>query len=86
MKKFWLYLSISIFVCFILPAILTKREVKTFSQTNNIQEEQNQNKDENTSNNSNEYNYQKYGIIKLLHKSTGEVEEVAIDTYLCNGQ
>lgn len=84
MKKFWLYLSISIFVCFILPAILTKREVKTFSQTNNIQEEQNQNKDENTSNNSNEYNYQKYGIIKLLHKSTGEVEEVAIDTYLCN--
>lgn len=84
MKKFWLYLSISIFVCFILPAILTKREVKTFSQTNNIQEEQNQNKDENTSNNSNEYNYQKYGTIKLLHKSTGEVEEVPIDTYLCN--
>lgn len=84
MKKFWLYLSISIFVCFILPAILTKREVKTFSQTNNIQEEQNQNKDENTSDNSNEYNYQKYGTIKLLHKSTGEVEEVPIDTYLCN--
>ena len=84
MKKFWLYLSISIFICFILPAILTKREVKTFSQTNNIQEEQNQNKDENTSDNSNEYNYQKYGTIKLLHKSTGEVEEVPIDTYLCN--
>ena len=84
MKKFWLYLSISIFVCFILPAILTKREVKTFSQTNNIQEEQNQNKDENTSDNSNEYNYQKYGTIKLLHKSTGEVEDVPIDTYLCN--
>ena len=84
MKKFWLYLSISIFICFILPAILTKREVKTFSQTNNIKEEQNQNKDENTSDNSNEYNYQKYGTIKLLHKSTGEVEEVPIDIYLCN--
>lgn len=84
MKKFWLYLSISIFVCFILPAILTEREVKTFSQTNNIQKEQNQNKDENVINNSNEYNYQKYGTIKLLHKSTGEVEEVALDTYLCN--
>ena len=84
MKKFWLYLSISIFICFILPAILTKREVKTFSQTNNIQEEQNQNIVENTSNNSNEYNYQKYGTIKLLHKSTGEVEDVPIDTYLCN--
>lgn len=84
MKKFWLYLSISIFVCFILPAILTKREVKTFSQTNNIQEEQNQNIVESTSNNSNEYNYPKYGTIKLLHKSTGEVEDVPIDTYLCN--
>ncbi len=84
MKKFWLYLSISIFICFILPAILTKREVKTFSQTNNIQEEQNQNIVENTSNNSNEYNYPKYGTIKLLHKSTGEVEDVPIDTYLCN--
>jgi len=84
MKKFWLYLSISIFICFILPAILTKREVKTFSQTNNIQEEQNQNIVENTSNNSNEYNYPKYGTIKLLHKSTGEVEDVLIDTYLCN--
>lgn len=84
MKKFWLYLSISIFICFILPAILTKREVKTFSQTNNIQEEQNQNIVENTSNNSNEYNYLKYGTIKLLHKSTGEVEDVPIDTYLCN--
>ena len=84
MKKFWLYLSISIFICFILPAILTKREVKTFSQTNNIQEEQNQNIVENTSNNSNEYNYPKYRTIKLLHKSTGEVEDVPIDTYLCN--
>ena len=85
MKKFWLYLSISIFICFILPAILTKREVKTFSQTNNIQEEeQNQNSDEKASIKSNEYNYKKYGTIKLLHKSTGEVEEVLIDTYLCN--
>ena len=85
MKKFWLYLSISIFVCFILPAILTKRDVKTFSKTNNIQEEkENQNNDENINNNSNEYIYQKYGTIKLLHKSTGEVEEVVLDTYLCN--
>ena len=84
MKKFWIYLAISIFICFILPAILTKREVKTFSQTNYIQEEQNQNVNEESISNNNEYNYQKYGTIKLLHKSTGEVEEVPIDTYLYN--
>ena len=84
MKKFWIYLAISIFICFILPAILTKREVKTFSQTNYIQEEQNQNVNEESISNNNEYNYQKYGTIKLLHKSTGEVEYVPIDTYLCN--
>ena len=86
MKKFWLYLSISIFVCFILPAVLTKREVKTFSQNSTIQEEeQNKNQDENISRiDSNKYNYQKYGTIKLLHKNSGEVEEVPIDIYLCN--
>ena len=85
MKKFWLYLSISIFVCFILPAVLTKREVKTFSQNSAIQEEQNKNQDENISRiDSNKYNYQKYGTIKLLHKNSGEVEEVPIDIYLCN--
>ena len=30
------------------------------------------------------YNYQKYGAIKLLHTKTGEVEQVEIDNYLCN--
>ena len=82
MKKFWLYFSLSIFVCFILPAILTRREVKTSSTTenvttatNNIQAEDNTKK---------EYDYQKYGTIRLLHKSSGEVEEVNLDNYLCN--
>ena len=31
-----------------------------------------------------EYDYKNYGTIKLLHHETGEVEEVALDTYLCN--
>ena len=82
MKKFWLYFSISIFVCFILPALLTKREVETYTNTksSNIVEEQSNNEE----NSKKEYNYEKYGTIKLLHKSTGEVEEVPLDTYLCN--
>lgn len=32
----------------------------------------------------NEYIYNKYGTIKLLHMDTGIVEEVALDTYLCH--
>ena len=30
------------------------------------------------------YTYNQYGTIKLLHTDTNEVEEVALDTYLCN--
>ena len=84
MKKFWLYFSLSIFVCFILPALLTKIEVKTYSENDNILEKQDYIQNEENSSNKNEYDYQKYGTIKLLHKNTGEVEEVALDTYLCN--
>lgn len=83
MKKFWLYFSLSIFICFILPALLTRQEVKT-STTNENNIEVEQNNTQNEENNKNEYDYQKYGTIKLLHKSTGEVEEIPIDTYLCN--
>jgi stage II sporulation protein D len=70
-------------VCFILPAILTKREVKTYMEKNDISQEQKKKESQKESNN-NSYSYQKYGIIKLLHKSTGDVEEVPIDQYLCN--
>lgn len=30
------------------------------------------------------YNYQEYTTLKLLHKSTGEIEEVNLEEYLCN--
>lgn len=82
MKKFWLYFSISIFICFILPALLTKREVETYTNTESSNIVKEQGKDE--ENSKVEYNYEKYGTIRLLHKSTGEVEEVPLDTYLCN--
>ena len=82
-KKFWLYFSISVFVCFILPAILTRRDVSTISKNSVDLKEENKVENQEESKNS-EYQYQKYGTIKLLHKSTGEVEEVPIDTYLCN--
>ena len=76
MKKAMLYLLVFIFICFILPAMLTKQEIATSSSEENNKEEKNEEIQE--------YNYQKYGSINLLHKDTGEVETVAIDDYLCN--
>lgn len=51
----------------------------TSSETNNIKEAEAQENNVNF-----EYTYTKYGTIKLLHTKTNEVEEVPIDTYLCN--
>lgn len=80
MKKFFIYLFTFIFICFILPALLTKKNIATSSQESSL--------DETTVNeveeNANTYTYQNYGTIKLLHKETGEVEEVDIDEYLCH--
>ena len=81
MKKFFIYFIIFVFICFILPALLTKREITTSSISDNQVEENNQ---EQTNNEIQNYNYTKYGTIKLLHKKTGEIEEVALDNYLCN--
>lgn len=84
MKKILIYFFLFIFICFILPAILTKREkVTNANLVENVTSKVKQKEDiDNTG--EEEYNYEKYGTIKLLHKKTGEVEEVPIDTYLYN--
>lgn len=58
-----------------MPALLTKRD----KPANAEETEQVENKTE-----TNEYEYKNYGTIKLLHKKTNEVEEVALDEYLCH--
>lgn len=89
MKKFFIYLIIFIFICFILPAFFTKgaiqlafisdeKDKKSETQEDNI----NQQDQENTDTQNVEYDYKNYGTIKLLHHETGEVEEVNIDDYL----
>ena len=82
MKKFFIYFFAFIFICFLLPALLTKRNMETSVETekNASQEEIKDDKETGLS----EYDYKNYGTIKLLHHETGEVEEVALDTYLCN--
>ncbi len=81
MKKVVLYLFSFVFICFLLPAILTKskgndKEVETTTQ----QVEEVKEQTEATP----EYSYTKYSTINLLHKKTGEVEQVPIDDYLIN--
>lgn len=77
MKKIFIYFFAFLFICFILPALLTKWEVATSSQ-------ENENIAENQEEISEEYIYNKYGTIKLLHTDTNAIEEVALDTYLCH--
>ena len=89
MKKFFIYLIIFIFICFILPAFLTKGAIQLAfigDEKNEISETQedntNQQDQENAEVQNEEYNYKNYGTIKLLHHETGEVEDVNIDEYL----
>lgn len=84
MKKVFVYFSTFIFICFILPAILTKKDIATSISTNN--ENKIDNKEITVEENIEEieYNYENYKTVKLLHKEKNEIEEVDIDTYLLN--
>ena len=62
-----------------MPAILTKRTATTVSIEKNENNTQIDNKEEKQN-----YEYTKYKTIDLLHKSTGEIEKVNLDDYLCN--
>ena len=70
MKKVFIYVLLFIFLCFLIPILCTKKE--------SIKENKLINNDENQ----NEYDYGKYNSIKLLHTTTGEVEEIPLDIYL----
>ena len=79
MKKVFIYFFVFLLIFFLLPALLTKKnmEVSARAPENDVSE--------NTSQvNNDAYDYKNYGTIKLLHTKTSEVEEVPIDTYLCN--
>ena len=79
MKKILLYLVGFIIIFFIIPVLLTispKKEnvEETISNIDKNLEE--------TDNKQEQYDYQKYKTIKLLHTENGQVEEVNIDEYL----
>ena len=79
MKKILIYLLILIFICFSIPIIFTSE----FSKRTFSEEISENNKVENKDKVSDStYDYKKYKTIKLLHKDSEKVEEVALDEYL----
>lgn len=79
MKKVFIYFFVFLLIFFLLPAMLTKTDTGVSAKVPESTTEENIEEaiDE-------AYEYKEYGTIKLLHQDTGEVEEVALDTYLCN--
>lgn len=79
MKKIFIYLLGFIIIFFIIPTLLTISPPKeNVEETiSNIEENS-----EETVKQQEQYNYQKYKTIKLLHQETGQVEELNIDEYL----
>lgn len=70
MRKIFIYILCLVLLCFLIPILFTKKEVIKeiiFQEKEEVQEE---------------YDYGKYNKIKLLHASSGEVEELDLDTYL----
>ena len=68
MKKLLLYFCAFVFICFILPALLTKHNTAV---TASKEDEKNEEQQEiATPEELAKYDYKKYGIIKLLHKKT----------------
>lgn len=78
MRKTLLYILGFVIVCFSIPIIFTNQLEENIA-TSSFENETLENT---IIEGKEEYTYQKYGTVKLLHSSTGEVEELAIDEYL----
>lgn len=86
MKKILLYIFAFIFICFVMPALLTKQDMPVNSDKIEENREEQVGEIQTTEQLPEEttYDYKNYGTIRLLHKKTGEVEEVELDEYLCH--
>ena len=84
MKKILIYFIGFLLIFFIMPAICTitpKTQETVAKESENTQVGENTGQE--TSNEQmQEYDYQKYATIKLLHTETNEIEELNIDEYL----
>lgn len=82
MKKITIYLGIIIILCFLLPVIFVKKFeiLETMATVLNENNEEKKVEEIKVAN----YDYSNYTKVKLLHTSTNEIEEVNLDSYLCN--
>jgi stage II sporulation protein D len=79
LKRIIVYIGVIVLATFLLPLLLTKKfgteEVVSGKVVENVGENEEKS-------NANDYQYSSFETIKLLHNSTGEVEEIPIDEYL----
>lgn len=82
MKKVLIYFGGFLMLFFVLPAIFTVTPSKENAKETVATTDVGQNQEQEQQPEQQEYDYQKYETIKLLHPSTGQVEELNIDEYL----
>lgn len=78
MRKIILIVVLIVFATFAIPIAFTNKFATKDTSSNEIQE----NNDNNISENTQKYTYEKYGTIKLFHAKDGSIEELNIDEYL----
>ena len=78
MKKIGLYILVFVILCFLLPVVFTKPFQIAEASGQNTEKQENIIDGQTEQ----EYDYKQYNTIQLLHASTGEVEELTLDTYL----
>lgn len=70
MRKIFIYILCLVLLCFLIPILFTKKEA--IKEVIGLVKEEGKET----------YDYGKYNKIKLLHASTGDVEEIELDKYL----
>lgn len=79
MKKIVLGILGIVIICFLIPIFLTNARIPVSAGTEDVQ---NISQIDNVEQKENQYEYSKYNIVKLLHVSTNEIEEIKLDEYL----
>lgn len=74
MKKLIFIILFYVLICFAIPIIFTRRYKPEKMKRKEVEQEE---KKTSTS-----FDYKKFNNIKLLHKKTGEIEELPLDEYL----
>lgn len=83
-KRIIIFFLLFIFVCFVLPVLLTTQKKKDSLEVQSIENAETINTINTEKSVDNTYEYNKFATIKLLHANTGQIEELPIDTYLYN--